>query len=211
MNVKISVTDDHMMVINGLKAMLAQIPGTTLLFCTLNGEELFKQLEQEQPDVLLLDIQLPDTPGTEVCRKVKKLYPNIKVIAITSHEDSSYVRQMLRKGASGYLLKNTDVATLSTAIHAVHEGKQFLDQQISQNILHEALTGKRVSRYEIPLTKREKEILALIAEELSNQEIAEKLFISLRTVETHRFNIIQKLEIKNTAGLVKEAIRRGLI
>ncbi|MFT3677622.1 MAG: response regulator transcription factor [Chitinophagaceae bacterium] len=211
MNLKIAVTDDHLMVINGLKAMLDQVPGTSLLFWTLNGEDLLRQLEIQQPDILLLDIQLGDIPGTELCRRVKRLYPDVKVMALTSHQDTSYVRQMLRNGASGHLLKNTDVPTLYKALSTVQEGKQYIDEQISQNILHEALSTKRVSRYEIPLTKREKEILVLVAEEMSNQEIADKLFISLRTVETHRFNIIQKLGIKNTAGLVKEAIRRGLI
>jgi DNA-binding NarL/FixJ family response regulator len=211
MGLTIAITDDHLVVINGLKSMLKQLPGIELIFAAMDGGSLLRELETVQPDVLLLDIQLPDIPGTELCRKVTKQYPHVKVIALTSHDDANYVRQILRNGASGYLLKNTDLPTLHKAINTVLEGGRFVDEQIQNNLLHEAITGQRMSNHEIPLTKREKEILVLIAEELSNQEIANKLFISLRTAENHRFNIIKKLGSKNTAGLVKEAIRRGLI
>lgn len=211
MPLQIGITDDHLVVLNGLKSMLKQVPGLELVFACTDGHSLLQELEKVQPDVLLLDIQLPDIPGTELCRKVVKQYPAVKVIALTSHDDSHFVRQALRNGASGYLLKNTDLTTLHQAITAVHEGGRHIDNQIQQNLVHEAITGQRISNNDIPLTKREKEILVLIAEELSNQEIADKLFISLRTAENHRFNITRKLGAKNTAGLVKEAIRRGLI
>ena len=126
-------------------------------------------------------------------------------------DETHYVRQMLRNGASGYVLKNADQATLSKAINTVLAGKEFIDDGIKHKLIQESITGQRRSMFEVPLTKREKEILKLIAEENSNQEIADKLFLSLRTVETHRFNLTQKLEAKNTVALVKEAIKRGLI
>jgi DNA-binding NarL/FixJ family response regulator len=211
MGLTIAITDDHLLVINGLKSMLKQLPELELLFACINGNDLLLELEKVQPDVLLLDIQLPDIPGTELCRRVTKQYPQVKVIALTSHDDANYVKQILRNGASGYLLKNTDLSTLHKAILTVYEGGRFVDEQIQKNLLHEALTGQRLSNNDIPLTKREKEILTLIAGEMSNQEIADKLFISLRTAENHRFNIAKKLDAKNTASLVKEAIRRGLI
>lgn len=211
MGLTIAITDDHLLVINGLKSMLKQMPEIELLFACINGNALLQELETAQPDVLLLDIQLPDIPGTELCRRITRQYPAVKVIALTSHDDAHYVRQILRNGASGYLLKNTDLPTLHKAILTVQEGGRFVDEQIQKNLVHEAITGQRLSNNDIPLTKREKEILALIAEELSSQEIANKLFISLRTAENHRFNITKKLNAKNTAALVKEAIKRGLI
>ena len=211
MALTIAITDDHLLVINGLKAMVNQLPDIELIFAAADGSSLLQELEQRQPDVLLLDIQLPDIPGTELCRRIKKQYPAINIIALTSHDDANYVRQILRNGASGYLLKNTDLSTLHKALVTVYEGGRFIDEQIQKNLVHEAITGQRLSNNDIPLTKREKEILTLIGQELNSQEIADKLFISLRTAENHRFNIAKKLGAKNTAALVKEAIRRGLI
>jgi DNA-binding NarL/FixJ family response regulator len=126
-------------------------------------------------------------------------------------DESHYVKQMIRNGASGYLLKNVDQLTMINAIEEVMIGNQYLDSQIRQNIMDEMLLGKKRSVQQVELTKRELEILALIAKEFSNNEIAEKLFISLRTVQTHRLNISQKLNAKNLVTLVKEAYRRGLI
>jgi DNA-binding NarL/FixJ family response regulator len=209
--ISIAIADDHLIVVNGLKAMLAKRKELDIIFDAANGEELLAALTIHQPHVLLLDIQMPGLSGVELCRNVHKAYPDVRIIILTSHDDSHLVRQMMRNGAAGYLLKNTGMAELLTAIESVMEGNQFMDDQIKKNLVHEALTGQRTSRYEIPLTRREQEILRLIASEASNQDIATKLAISLRTVETHRFNITHKLDVKNTAGLVKEAIKRGLI
>lgn len=211
MKIKLAITDDHLLVINGLKAMLAPYPHITIVYESNAATALMEALPTAQPDVLLLDIQMPDIDGLELCKQVHKNHPDIKIIALTNFMESHYIKQMLRNGASGYLLKNTDQEALVAAIEQVYNGEQFLDASIKQQLLHEMLTGQRSSSYEIPLTRREKEILQLIAEEHSNQQIAEKLFISLRTVETHRLNLTQKLAVKNTAGLVKEAIKRGLV
>jgi DNA-binding NarL/FixJ family response regulator len=142
---------------------------------------------------------------------VHKQFPDIRVIAFSSFDDSRYVRQIMRNGAVGYVLKNADQQTLVQAIKTVMEGEEFLDESVKKILIQESISGQRRSVYEIPQTKREKEILKVIAEEYTNQQIAEKLYISLRTVETHRLNITQKLGVKNAAGLVKEAIKRGLI
>lgn len=123
----------------------------------------------------------------------------------------NYVKQIFRSGAKGYLLKNSDKHTIVKAVETVMQGEDYMDETIKKILLQESITGQRRSIFEVPLTKREKEILKLIAEGLSSQKIADKLFISLRTVETHRLNINQKLDVKNTAGLVKDAIKRGLI
>ncbi|WP_295124347.1 response regulator transcription factor [uncultured Chitinophaga sp.] len=211
MPVKIYLVDDHPIVIDGLKSRLGRVPGIDIGFTTNSGLALVACLATEPPDLVLMDIQLQDISGIELCRMIVKDYPQVKVIVLTSLDDAHYVRQIIRNGAMGYVLKNTDHNTILEAIYKVMDGKQFLDEQIQQKLLHEAITGQRTSRYEIPLTNREKDVLRLIAAEYNNHEIADELYISLRTVEAHRFNIVQKLGVKNTAGLVKEAMKRGLI
>jgi DNA-binding NarL/FixJ family response regulator len=211
MQIKVAITDDHLLVINGIKTMLAPYAHISIVYDTTDPLGLLSALADTQPDVLLMDIQMPSIDGMELCKQVHRHFPDIKVIALSSFTETRYIRQMLRNGASGYLLKNTDPDTLAGAIEKVYEGEQYLDDSLKQGLLDEVLTGNKRSMYEIPLTRREKEILKLIAEEHSNQEIADLLFISLRTVETHRLNLTQKLAVKNTAGLVKEAIKRGLL
>lgn len=208
---RVAITDDHLVVINGIKSMLAELAGYELGFYTQTGNELLQRLETDVPDILLLDIQLADDNGINLCSLIRKNHPAVKVIALTSFEDTSYVKQMIDEGAHGYLLKNIDVQTLRKAFEEVILGKLYIDDAIQKKIVQETLSGKKGSRYDIPLTKREKEILVLITDGLSNKEIADRLYISLRTVETHRFNLIQKLDAKNTAALIKEAGRRGLI
>ncbi|MOA27391.1 Oxygen regulatory protein NreC [compost metagenome] len=154
---------------------------------------------------------MEEIDGVELTRRVHKLYPQIRIIAFSSFDDSHYIRQVLRNGAMGYLLKNVDRNTIIQAIQQVMDGKEFLDETLKRSLLQESIFGQRRSIYEIPLTNREIEILKLIAEEHTNQEIADKLFIGLRTVETHRLNLTQKLGVKTAAGLVKQAIIRGLI
>ena len=208
----IAIADDHLLVISGLRAMLeSHEQAHPILFAVTNGEQLLAALQQQQPDVLLLDIQMPGQSGIDLCKQISSQYPSIKIIALTNLEETHYVKQMIRNGAMGYLLKNTDQQTLHKAIEAVMEGDQFIDRQIQKNMLEETLTGKKRTLQEVLLTKREEEILAMVAKEHSNQEIADKLFISLRTVQTHRLNIAQKLGAKNTASLVKEAYKRGLV
>jgi DNA-binding NarL/FixJ family response regulator len=211
MSIKLAITDDHLLVISGIKAMLAPYPHISVVYESNRAGALMAALPAIQPDVLLLDIQMPEIDGIELCKQVKKKHPSVKVIAISSFMETHYIRQMLRNGAAGYLLKGTDPETLIRAIEQVHAGEQFLDELIRRQLVNEVITGQKRSSYEIPLTRREKEILKLIADEYSNQEIADLLFISLRTVETHRLNLTQKLAVKNTAGLVKEAMKRGIV
>jgi DNA-binding NarL/FixJ family response regulator len=211
MQIKVGITDDHLLVINGLRAMLEKFDHVNVIFSENNGEALLKRLQSEQPDVLFLDIQMPGSNGIDLCKAVLKDYPEIKVIALTNFEESHYIKQMMRNGAQGYLLKNTDQNTLIEAIETVYKGQQYIDKHMQNTLLNEMISGKKRSLSEVFLTKRELEILELIAKENTNQEIADKLFISLRTVQTHRLNITQKLDAKNTAALVKEAYKRGLI
>ncbi|MDQ3291447.1 MAG: response regulator transcription factor [Bacteroidota bacterium] len=209
--VKIAIIDDHQVVINGMLAMFADSPEVSISFTTTSGQELLQYLQHEQPNIIILDIQMPEVNGIDLTKQILKQHRHVKIIAFSSFADSQYVKQVLRNGASGYLLKNADLPTMLKAIKAVNRGEEFIDETIKNILLQESITGQRRSLFEIPLTKREKEILKLIAEENSNQEIADKLFLSLRTVETHRFNLTQKLGAKNTVSLVKEAIKRGLV
>ncbi|GAB3168537.1 response regulator [Telluribacter humicola] len=209
--IRIAIADDHLLVIGGLKAMLESDPQVRILFAVTNGEQLLSALREQQPDVLLLDIQMPGQTGIELCKVILQQYPDIKVIALTNLEETHYVKQMIRNGAKGYLLKNTDQQSLFKAITTVLAGEQFIDPQIQKNMMEEMLTGQKRNLQEVLLTKREEEILAMVAKEHSNQEIADALFISLRTVQTHRLNITQKLGAKNTASLVNEAHKRGLL
>lgn len=208
--ITIGIVDDHSLIINGLTYMLGNLPDYPIRFTANNGEQLMVALENEVPDVLLLDIELPDGNGIELCAALLKKYPGLPIVALTNHDEVVYVKKMMRSGAKGYLLKGTDKQNLLNAIHAVHKGEQFLDRHVEQAILQQTISGKRTS-VEVKLTKRENQILSLVANEYSNQEIADELFLSVRTVESHRHSINQKLDIKNTAGLVKEAIMRGLI
>lgn len=210
-SIRIAIADDHVLVINGLKAMLDQVEGMDILFSVTNGSDLLQELQVHQPDVLLLDIQMPDSNGIDLCKHVHSKYPGVRIIALTNFEQSSYVKQMVRNGALGYLLKNIDGKTLQSAIRTVVQDKPYIQDQIRNNMLNEVLSGTKATSQGVSLTKREVEILGLVAREMTNQQIADKLFISVRTVETHRINLTQKLGVHNTAGLVKEAYRRGLI
>ncbi|WEK37889.1 MAG: response regulator transcription factor [Candidatus Pseudobacter hemicellulosilyticus] len=210
MAIKIGIADDHLLIIKGFESMLQTFTNCELLFTALSGEDLFRQLAAAQPDILLLDIQLPDSSGIDLCKSVSTQYPGIHIMALTNHEETVYVKKMMRNGAKGYLLKSADPQTLQQAIDTLMQGGQYIDARIEKAMLSEAISGKKKGS-QVLLTKRETEILGLIAGELTNQEIADKLFISLRTVETHRLNLTQKLNVKNTAGLVKEAYLRNLV
>lgn len=210
MEIKLGIADDHLLVLKGIRAMIDTQPNITVMFDATSAHELMLQLDKQQPDVLLLDIQMPDQSGIDVCKLVKQKYPAVKIIALTNFDGLQYVKQMIRNGALGYLLKNVDTETLSKAIQTVSSNHQYIDVHLQHAILNEVVTGKKRTNT-ISLTKREAEILTLIAQELTNQEIADKLFISLRTVQTHRINLNQKLGVHNTAGLVNEAHKRGLI
>jgi DNA-binding NarL/FixJ family response regulator len=209
--IKVAIIDDHEVVINGLKAMLSNHEELQIVFTATQADVLMTYLKTYGADVVLMDIQMPDISGIDLCKMIRRQHEEVKVIAFSSFDDIHYIKQVLRNGASGYVLKNADQQTIKTAIQTVVEGGEFIDEHVKKLLIHESITGQRRSIYEIPLTKREKEILKLIAEENTNQQVADALFISLRTVETHRLNITQKLGVKNAAGLVKEAIKRGLI
>jgi len=208
--IKIAITDDHTIVIEGIKTMLKLSKEIEVVQTFENLKDTFENLD-EAIQVLLLDINLPDGNGILACKELLAKHPDLKIIAITNFEDSIFIKQILKNGALGYLLKNTGKSELTEAITQVNEGKRFLPKKISDILLNDSI-GLQNSSYFIPkLTLREKEILDLIIKEFTTEEIATKLFVSTKTVESHRGNLIQKLGVKNVAGLVRVAIEKGLI
>jgi len=210
MSIKIAITDDHPLIIKGLMDVINANPHFELCGVYTSGADLLNGLSQQVPDVLLLDIQLPDKMGNELSRIVNKQYPKIAILALTNMDTIYYLKEMLQHGCMGYLTKHTDEAILTQAIMQVYNGEQFIENGLKEQ-LADSILQKRNQLKSPQLTQREKEILQLIAREYTNQQIADKLFIALRTVENHRLSISQKLNSKNTAGLIKTALRMGLI
>ena len=212
MPITVAITDDHPLAIAGLRNMLASSNHIVVKNTYNNGAELLSGLEVEQPNVLLLDVLLPDIKGPELATIIHGKYPAIRILAITSLDAPIHVKAMLRNGCMGYLLKNTDIQTLVHAIEEVNNGKEYIEPSIKEQMLQNMLHFRKQTSIKKPsLTRRETEILHLIIEEYTNQQIADKLFLSLRTIENHRFSLFQKLDVKNTVGLVKMAIQLGLI
>ena len=211
--IKVAITDDHPVVIDGLRSALQPQQGIIITGTYLNGAELFIGLKEQLPDVLLLDLQLPDKNGNELVPLLLKQYPALHILILSGMESSPYIREMMQKGCKGYLLKSTtNQSVLVAAIKQVFEGGLFLDAALKEQLLQEMLvTKRRANKINPKITQREREVLGLIVKEFSNQEIADQLFISLRTVEMHRYNLLQKLEVKNTAGLVRIAVQMGLL
>lgn len=208
--IQIAITDDHTIVIEGIKTMLKSNKEIEVLQSFENLKDTFENLNPEI-QVLLLDINLPDGNGINACKELLSKHSNLKIIALTNFEDSIFIKQILKNGALGYLLKNTSKKELTEAIKEVNIGNRYLPKKISDILLNDSI-GIDNSKYFIPkLTVREKEILALIIKEFTTDEIAEKISISAKTVESHRSNLMQKLGVKNSAGLVRVAFEKGLI
>jgi DNA-binding NarL/FixJ family response regulator len=208
--IPIAITDDHTIVIEGIKTMLKSIKEIEVLQSFETLKDTFENLNSAVK-VLLLDINLPDGNGINACKELLEKYPDLKIIALTNFEDTVFIKQIIKNGAMGYLLKNTDKKEITEAIKSVLEGKRYLPKKISDILLNDSI-GIQNSNYFIPkLTVREKEILNLIIQEFTTEEIATKIFVSTKTVESHRSNLIQKLGVKNSAGLVRVAFEKGLV
>jgi DNA-binding NarL/FixJ family response regulator len=214
-DIKVTIADDHPMVISGLTNMLRPFRHIKVISHFTSGNDLLEGLTKALPHVILMDIMMPGLQGPELARKVKELHPEIKILAVTSLDTPGQIRNMMQSGCSGYLLKNTDQDILVDAIEKTFAGEEFIEPALKEQLVQSILrfkekNGLKQQTDKVVLTRREKEILQLIIQENSNQEIADKLFVSLRTVENHRFNLQQKLQVKNMIGLVKVAIQMGL-
>lgn len=207
MNIRIIIADDHRVFIDGMKAMLKEISGLEVIADAENGNQLIEQAEKHKPDVILTDIQMPVKDGIEATKEIHKLYPEIKIVALTMLNESMFIKKMLEAGASGYVLKTIDKEELIKVIRKVAAGEKHFSAEVTAQLMN---NFSQKSPLDI-LTKREREILSLIAQGLTDKEIAEKVFLSPLTATTHRKNILSKLGLKNKVELTRFALENKLI
>lgn len=205
MKIKVFITDDHYMVVEGIRSLLQHEPDIEWMGHAMNAASCLAFLQQQQPDIILMDINLPDKSGIDLCKEVLEKHPGVYIIGLSTFNQQSFIQKMIDNGASGYVLKNATQQELMEGIHTVMNGRQYLSHEAAQSLRKNSSGNTPV------LTRREKEVLELIADGLTNNEIAEKLFISSTTVDTHRKNLLAKFEAKNIAALVKMAVHMQLI
>ncbi len=212
--IKVVVADDHAIVREGVRMILAKEPDIEVVGEAGDGQEALDLVTKVRPHVVIMDISMPGMGGIEATERLRERHSDTHVLALTMHEDESYVFQLLRAGASGYVLKRAAAADLVQAVRASAKGEAFLYPSVARKVVEDYLRrvekGEERERYD-GLTTREKEILTHIAEGSSNQQIAEKLYISIKTVQTHRAHILEKLGLHDRTELVRYAIRKGLI
>ena len=207
---RVLLADDHTIVAEGLVSLLE--PDFDLVGRVDNGRDLLKKAEELSPDVIVTDISMPLLNGIEALRQLKKAKPDVRVVFLTVHADVSYITEAFRAGAAGYVLKQSAAEELRLAIKAVHEGRTYLTPLITKDFLNDILhTGEGVDSVNVTLTPREREVLQLLAEGHAVKEIAAVLDISPRTVEFHKYNIMEKLGLRTTAELTQYAIKHGVV
>ena len=213
--IRVLVADDHQLYRAGIKALLDQEPDIAITLEASDGNAILQKLAQSPVDIVLMDIDMPGMNGIEATRLVKEQYPDIRILILSMYDDLDFILKVLKAGASGYLLKEAENLDLASAIKALAIGSSYYSEKISTklcNYLTEVSPSPSPLPTDLPqLTKRELEILQLIAEEFTNTEIAERLFISDNTVYTHRKNLLSKLNVRNTAGLIRSASQLGLL
>ncbi|MCF8275253.1 MAG: response regulator transcription factor [Flavobacteriales bacterium] len=207
-NIRLILVDDHRIVLDGLKSLLDDIEGFDCVATADNGQKALELLKVFDVDVVLMDVDMPVMNGMEATRRIKKEYPKVKVISLTQHSERGMVQQLLDCGSDGYLLKNIAQDELTAAIRKVFEGQNVFSSEVTMSLAGKTVE-KNLNGVEVELTEREVEILQLISEGLSSKQIGEKLFISPRTVDTHRTNLMNKLDIHNIAGLIRFALKNG--
>ncbi|XZF16543.1 response regulator [Chitinophagaceae bacterium MMS25-I14] len=212
MSISVFIADDHPIVLYGLEQLIRNIdPGIELAGCFGSGTKLLHELQHRHPDVLLLDINMPDIDGFVLTRQISGHYPATKIIALTNSEDIESVRYIISQGAHGYVLKTSDHKVILQAIRTAYQGKQFIDPALHERLMYYSLEEENTGSLPVKLTRREKEILELIASNYTSQEIADKIFVSKRTVDNHRFNLLTKLDVKNAPALIKKAMELNLL
>lgn len=201
--INVFIVDDHPLITEGLKSLLNDCEDICVVGTASNAIDALEALKKQPVDVAFLDINLPEISGVELCKKIRDKLPHIKCVALTTSNERSHVSRMMQNGAMGYLIKSSPKEELVKAIRQVHLGGYYMNVNVQE------VTPKSV---QVPfLTRREKEVLGLISEGMTNNEIAEKLFVSPATVKTHRENLLMKFEVANTAALIKFAAQQGLL
>ena len=214
--IKILIVDDHKLIRDGITSFLSDSSKYEITDEVSDGLEAINSIKQNAPDLIITDLIMPNMDGMELISFVKKEFPSINIIVLSMVDETQYIRQVLKLGANGYLLKNSGIDEVKAAIDAVMKGNNYYGGDVMDAVMTQLTTGakkKKVSRFDnaFSLTKREKEILKLIIEEYNNGEIAEKLFISIRTVDAHKRNMIEKTGSKNMAGLLVWAINNEVL
>jgi len=214
LKMKVLIVDDHTLVRDGIRALLALIADIKVVGEAANGREALEKVKKLDPDVVLMDLAMPIMSGLEATRRIRKRFPRTKVLALTQYEDREYIVPTIEAGARGFVSKTAAFSELASAIQAVYQGGSFLSPMAAAAVVEEcqqkvAIEGEKDSYRH--LTDREREMLKLVAEGYTAKEIADMLVISLRTVETHKTNLMKKLNIRNKADLIRFAIRRGII
>lgn len=208
--IRLLIADDHIIIRNGLKLMLSKNPKFKIVAEVSSGQEAIDYIDNNSNDidVVLMDIDMPVVNGIEATKTITKNHPNIKILALSMHDEEVYITSMIDAGATGYILKQADVYEISQAIESTALGKKFYSNEVSITIINSLHKKSQDKGNE--LSVREMEILSLIAAGLTNKEVGEKLFISARTVESHRRNILDKLDFKNTAEMIRYAIENNI-
>lgn len=211
---QILIADDHTMFVDGIDSILQTEEDMVTVGRCYDGKAVMEMIEKKDVDVLLLDVNLPEMNGMEVCKEALKIKPKLKILAISMFNEESFVSEILNNGAKGYILKNTGREELLQAIRTVYKDESYFSKEVTETIM-KGLMNKRkavINANNYPkISRREKEVLKLIIEEFTTQEIANELFISLKTVESHRSNLLSKLNARNTAGLVRTTIENNLL
>jgi DNA-binding NarL/FixJ family response regulator len=212
--IKIVLADDHRIFRKGLKSLFSEKKNIQILAEADNGDEAVEATRKYKPEIIVMDIAMPGMDGIEATRQIRQQFPDTEVVILSMHAKKAYIDQVLKAGAKGYVLKDSDEDCLLSAIDTVHNGGYFLDSPIADQVLSDYFRDKprtNVKNPSDPLSEREKEVLRLLAEGHTNQEVADILFISRKTVENHRANIVHKTGIQGKVDLTKYAARLGLI
>lgn len=211
--IKLAVVDDQHLFRQGLISLFGEFEELSLEIEAANGVELLEQLKTKKPDVVLLDLEMPVMDGIETTANLQKKYPDLKVLILTMHNEEEIILHLIEKGAHGFLLKDNSIETIVDAIHAVMESGYYFNDRVSQVMVRGLMNNQKIKPgfVDAGLSEREVEVVKLICKELTNKEIAEKLFISVRTVDGHREKILQKTKAKNTVGIVMYAVKNNLL
>jgi two-component system NarL family response regulator len=210
MTIRVVIAEDHRMVRELVAALLAREPDFTVVGEAGNGREAIDMVQKLRPDLLVLDVGLPEIDGIEVARRLRGSQPGLKLLALSIHSEERFVQAMLNAGANGYLLKTSAVTELVQAIRAVLQGKLYVSPEVARETQADELAGAAPASQSIPIGRRERQVLALLAEGKRSHEIASQLGISIATVEAHRRNIMRKLGLHTVAELTRYAVRKGL-
>jgi DNA-binding NarL/FixJ family response regulator len=209
--IKILIADDHQMFIDGLRSVLEDSAEICVVGEATNGLQVLECCQQQEVDIVIMDINMPEMDGIQATRELLKKHPSIKILGLSMYNDREYIADILKAGASGYILKNTGKESLLNAIYSLQAGTDYLGDEVSKTLLKGFMKNRHVSQMIEKLSGREKEVLECIATGSTTHEIAEQLFISKNTVETHRKNLLYKLKARNTAELVNNAYKQRLI